>query len=150
LSISLQNGHLFRRIEATDFGLTGTPLSSVIASQGQLPLAQALNIAAQICDGLAAAHHANVIHRDLKPSNIMIAGNNSKENAKILDFGTAKVLDNPGKNLTRTGDIFGTPQYMSPEQAQGQACDTRSDQYSLGCIVYEMVNIAAIHYTGPF
>jgi tRNA A-37 threonylcarbamoyl transferase component Bud32 len=120
--------------------LSGEPLSKLIAHEKQLTVQRTLNIAAQICDGLASAHQQGVIHRDLKPSNIIVMNRGTmREKVKILDFGIAKIKEESGKTLTKTGDIFGTPQYMSPEQAQGKDCDARSDQYSLGCMIYEML-----------
>jgi serine/threonine protein kinase len=87
-----------------------------------------------VCQGLAEAHEQNVIHRDLKPQNIMVHG---KDRAKIMDFGIARVAETSG--VTKTGLVIGTPDYMSPEQADGAETDQRSDIYSLGVILYEMI-----------
>ncbi|MDP9339641.1 MAG: protein kinase [Acidobacteriota bacterium] len=111
---------------------------------GPLPLQKAIPIAAQIADGLAKAHEANVVHRDLKPENIMITGDGL---VKILDFGLAKSVstdtnrddDTVTSSLTSAGAIMGTLAYMSPEQAHGQPLDFRSDQFSFGSLLYEMV-----------
>ncbi|HEY9716632.1 MAG TPA: serine/threonine-protein kinase, partial [Trichormus sp.] len=119
--------------------IAGVPLSELLAKEGRLPALRAVKIAALICEGLECAHEAGIVHRDLKPSNIMIVNpGTAQEEVKILDFGIAKIRES-GNKLTRTGDVLGTPAYMSPEQAQGKACDALSDQYSLGCIVYEML-----------
>jgi serine/threonine protein kinase/tetratricopeptide (TPR) repeat protein len=113
--------------------------------QGPLPVAVAAEMAAQIADGLARAHGAGVIHRDLKPSNIMITAD---RRVKVLDFGLAKLLDraDTGSAPTRLADAFTTPgvllgtaAYMSPEQARGRPVDLRTDQFSLGIVLYEML-----------
>jgi serine/threonine protein kinase len=123
----------------------GTTLADEIA-RSPLPLSRALNIFKQICRGLSHAHKMGVIHRDLKPSNVMIASDNLtgqnqpiSEQIKIVDFGIAKVLtpDLPAVKLTQTGEIFGSPLYMSPEQCMGKSPDARSDIYSLGCLIFE-------------
>jgi tetratricopeptide (TPR) repeat protein/tRNA A-37 threonylcarbamoyl transferase component Bud32 len=112
----------------------GQDLRGFIRQSGQLALGTALSIAKQVCEGLAEAHRIGVIHRDLKPSNIMI---DSDGNARIMDFGIAKSIEAPG--ATRVGIRIGTLNYMSPEQAQGFAVDQRSDIWSLGVVVYEML-----------
>jgi serine/threonine protein kinase len=112
----------------------GEDLKSFIRRVGQLPVGKALSIALQICEGLTEAHRLGVVHRDLKPSNIMI---DKEGNARILDFGIARSLK--AKGITGTGMIIGTPEYMSPEQMEGKGIDLRSDIYSLGIILYEMV-----------
>ena len=110
---------------------------------GALPVEEALNIASQIADALEAAHEKGFLHRDLKPANIKIAPDSS---AKVLDFGLAKVLaevlpSEPTLAAARTGEgaILGTPAYMSPEQARGRAVDKRTDIWSFGCVLYEML-----------
>jgi serine/threonine protein kinase/CheY-like chemotaxis protein/lipoprotein NlpI len=112
----------------------GEDLKSTIRRMGQLSIGKAIFIAKQICEGLAEAHQLGVVHRDLKPQNIMI---DKKGNARIMDFGIARSLE--VKGLTETGMMIGTPEYMSPEQAEGKDVDLRSDIYSLGIILYEMV-----------
>jgi serine/threonine-protein kinase len=109
------------------------------ALQMPMDLGRALDIVIQVGKGLAAAHAKNIVHRDMKPENVFLVHKDGKETAKILDFGIAKVSGTEGnQHLTRTGTIFGTPHYMSPEQALGKALDHRTDIYSVGVIMYEM------------
>jgi serine/threonine protein kinase len=121
--------------------LRGQALSEVIAEQGPLPVKKAAAIYGQVTGALASAHACGVIHRDLKPSNIIVLDPQSAApTVKIVDFGIAKVFDEEeaGQNkLTQTGDIFGSPLYMSPEQCLGKKMDDRSDIYSMGCLMYE-------------
>ena len=126
----------------------GTTLRSEV-ERGALSVKRAIDLAAQIASGLAAAHDAGIVHRDLKPENVMVTHDGR---AKILDFGLAKTLPRanhpvsapPGKQeRTETGMVFGTAPYMSPEQARGGVIDYRSDQFSLGIVLYEM--IAGLH-----
>jgi serine/threonine-protein kinase len=121
--------------------LDGTPLSDFLEEHGRMPLERAINIFAQACDGLAHAHEKGVIHRDFKPGNlVLIQEPGHREQVKIVDFGIAKIKPRDGKepqNLTKAGEIFGSPLYMSPEQCQGKPLDERSDIYSLGCVIYE-------------
>jgi serine/threonine-protein kinase len=113
--------------------LEGTALSKMIRAGGPLPAGLAVRTIQQTAAALAAAHAAGVIHRDLKPDNIHITTNDV---VKVLDFGVAKMAG--AGRLTRTGMVFGTPHYMSPEQASGNDVDHRADIYALGIIMYEM------------
>jgi serine/threonine protein kinase len=118
----------------------GRTLAARIAEEGQLPIDETVKIFIQVCDGLAHAHKNKVLHRDLKPSNIMLTtGEDGSLSVKILDFGIAKMEESAGQSLhiTQTGEVLGSPFYMSPEQARGSQVDQRSDLYSLGCALYE-------------
>ncbi|MBX9670987.1 MAG: protein kinase [Candidatus Obscuribacterales bacterium] len=119
----------------------GKSLSAILAETGSLEPTRALNIMKQILQGLEYAHSNKIVHRDIKPSNIMISRSNTgEEEVKIVDFGIAKMLDSDKVTITEAGEIFGTPNYMSPEQVRGQTTDQRSDIYSLGCLAYEMLS----------
>ncbi len=118
--------------------LEGEELARVMLKKPLDP-PHALGIVVQICRGLAAAHAKGIIHRDMKPENVFLTKDkDGKELAKILDFGIAKVNDPGNDNLTKTGSVFGTPHYMSPEQAMGKHLDARADIYSVGVMMYEM------------
>ena len=112
-----------------------------ILKNGPFDVSQATQIMHQICAGVAFAHSQGILHRDIKPSNVIIENTPNGSVARVLDFGIAKLLDSDeaGMLKTRTGEIFGTPSYMSPEQAEGRKLDQRSDLYSLGCVFYEML-----------
>jgi len=112
----------------------GEDLKSMIRMTKQLSVGTAISTVKQICEGLAEAHRLGVVHRDLKPSNIMI---DKDGDVRIMDFGIARSLE--AKGVTGLGVMIGTPEYMSPEQAEGREADQRSDIYSLGAIFYEMV-----------
>ncbi len=118
----------------------GVTLSQRLQNCGQLPVLEALRLFVQVCDALDHAHSNGVIHRDIKPSNLLVtSAPDGHEIIKILDFGIAKVWDDAlsGQQATRTGEVFGSPLYMSPEQAVGTKLDHRSDIYSTGCALYE-------------
>ena len=114
--------------------IDGLSLQDKISRQGALELKELLRIGSQLAAGLAAAHKQGLVHRDVKPSNILLE--NGVERVKITDFGLARRIDD--KSLTQVGDIAGTPQFMSPEQAQGKPVDARTDLFSLGSVLYMM------------
>jgi len=119
--------------------LDGEPLDKVAARRGQFPAEEVLKIGRQLADALRYAHDQGVVHRDVKPSNIMLGADGS---VKILDFGIARVeQDNAAAGSVRTqvGQVLGTPRYMSPEQALGQELDGRSDLFSVGAVLYELL-----------
>jgi len=125
--------------------LEGGSLRERLDREGELPIEEALLIAAEVADGLDYAHEQGVVHRDIKPSNILLY----RGHALIADFGVARALDVAGSGATVTGLAVGTPKYMSPEQAAGNAeIDGRSDVYGLGCVLWEMLAGEA-PYDGP-
>lgn len=121
--------------------LEGKNLSEILEKEERLAVDRAINIFRQTSHGLEHAHKNGILHRDLKPSNlVIIKGEDGTELVKIVDFGIAKLMPNAAikqTRLTQTGDIFGSPLYMSPEQCQARPLDSRSDIYSLGCLMYE-------------
>jgi serine/threonine-protein kinase len=120
----------------------GKPLRDLIERDGRVDELRAINILRQTLHALAEAHELGIVHRDLKPDNIMLTNfRGVKEFVKVLDFGIAKVKEQDGtqQKLTQAGVVYGTPEYLSPEQAQAKELDGRSDIYSMGCILYEMV-----------
>lgn len=137
-------------VEITDFGrlesgqvyfvmelLEGQSLAALLRNGGPLPAARGLDIVRQLVHALKAAHDASIVHRDLKPDNIHVGrGDGEQDLVKIVDFGLAKVIGS--SKLTRAGMVFGTPHYMSPEQAAGEVVDHRADIYALGIVMYEM------------
>jgi serine/threonine protein kinase/tetratricopeptide (TPR) repeat protein len=114
--------------------ISGQDLKGLIRQSGRLAVETAVSIARQVCDGLEEAHGLGIVHRDLKPGNIMV---DRDGHARIMDFGIARSLKSKG--ITGAGVMIGTPEYMSPEQVEGKEVDERSDIYSLGVILYEMV-----------
>jgi serine/threonine-protein kinase len=121
--------------------LEGSSLRNLLTEKKTIPYRNAINIAVQICSALIEAHSKDIIHRDLKPDNVIIIKKfDNPELVKVLDFGIAKILSpNITDKLTRSDQVFGTPFYMSPEQILGHELDPRSDIYSLGVMMYEML-----------
>src|SRR5262245_37416901 len=128
-----EDGRLFLITEL----LTGTRLDRLLADRRLSPL-EVVRILIQICGSLAEAHQQRIVQRDLKPGNVFIEKIGSDEVVKVLDFGVAKLLDEP--SITRAMTIVGTPGFMSPEQGQGKPIDGRSDLYALGAIAYEALS----------
>jgi serine/threonine-protein kinase len=132
---ALPDGKVYLAMELLD----GESLGDRMRRPPPLGLGEAAALMAHVCRGLAAAHDKGVVHRDMKPENIFLAQKSGRVVPKILDFGIAKVSSDEGApHLTRTGAIFGTPLYMSPEQAKGLRLDHRADIYSTGVILYEL------------
>ena len=117
----------------------GESLREAVERHGALPLAVVADVAAQVCSALDEAHRLGIIHRDIKPDNIVLQESRAGLRVKVLDFGIAKLHDAAQSKLTQTGGVIGTPHYMSPEQCMGEDLDQRSDVYSLGVVLYEML-----------
>jgi len=119
----------------------GEAVTRILERETALSPSRVVDIARQVAEALVAAHELGIVHRDLKPDNIIITpSKHGREVAKVVDFGIAKAIEEgPNESLTRTGLVIGTPEYMSPEQLLGDPVDSRSDIYSLGCIVYQML-----------
>ncbi len=161
----LDDGSFFLVLEFVE----GKSLRDALAD-GRLELGRAIHITRQIASALARAHGLGIVHRDLKPENVMLVAREGDENVvKVLDFGIAKVpvgelggdRRTPGQALTQLGMVYGTPEYMAPEQALGQAVDARADLYALGVMLFEMltavrpfdhdskVTLLGMHVTAP-
>lgn len=122
--------------------LTGRSLEEILVDEGPLKLEAALNIFIEVLNGLAYAHRNGIVHRDIKPANIMICTTNGATQVKILDFGISKLVSSDAskmQSMTMAGDVFGSPYYMSPEQCAGEPVDARSDIYSIGCTLFEVL-----------
>lgn len=115
----------------------GRDLGTVAREDGPMPVERALSITEQILDGLEAAHAMGIVHRDIKPANILV---DADDVVKIVDFGLALVAQSTRSRLTQSGILVGTPEYISPEQITGQEVDGRTDLYSLGIVIYEMIS----------
>lgn len=119
----ITEGNPFQILELVD----GAPLSTFIGKQGDLTFDQRLMVAIQLAQALSCAHAKGILHRDVKPSNVIVKKEGLKIHATLIDFGLAKSELTPGHTLTRTGDIVGSPAYISPEQAKRNPLDARSD-----------------------
>jgi len=123
--------------------ISGRSLAEILDEDGPLPANEALDLFIEALDGLAYAHRNGIIHRDIKPANIMRCSNDGTASVKILDFGISKLIganDKTAQGLTSAGEIFGSPFYMSPEQSIGGSIDSRSDIYSIGCTMFEVLS----------
>lgn len=114
----------------------GVTLRDIIHNDGPMPPRRALEVIADACQALNFSHQHGIVHRDVKPANIMISNAGA---VKVMDFGIARALADGGNSVTQTAAVIGTAQYLSPEQARGEQVDARSDVYSLGCVLYELL-----------
>ncbi|RBY92626.1 Stk1 family PASTA domain-containing Ser/Thr kinase [Blastococcus sp. TF02A-30] len=122
----------------------GETLRDVLRREGHLPPERAMSLAADICGALDFSHRNGIVHRDVKPGNVMITPQGA---VKVMDFGIARAVSDSAATMTSTAAVIGTAQYLSPEQARGEGVDARSDVYSLGCLLYELVT-GAPPFTG--
>jgi beta-lactam-binding protein with PASTA domain/predicted Ser/Thr protein kinase len=116
--------------------VNGVTLRDIVHTDGPMPAKRAIEVIADACQALNFSHQHGIIHRDVKPANIMISTTNA---VKVMDFGIARAIADSGHSVTQTAAVIGTAQYLSPEQARGDAVDARSDVYSLGCVLYEIL-----------
>ena len=116
--------------------VNGRTLKEVLAAEGRLQPRRALEIIADICAALEFSHRHGIIHRDIKPGNVMLTQNGQ---VKVMDFGIARALASGATTMTQTSAVIGTAQYLSPEQARGEAVDARSDVYATGCVLFELL-----------
>ncbi|MGK3997312.1 serine/threonine-protein kinase [Sorangium sp. So ce1024] len=155
----VEGPHVVRMLDFVDEGgllvialehIDGSSLEEILQERAPLEIDEAIEIAVQICSALEIAHAAGVIHRDLKPANVLVERPDERADAapsplagrvRVVDFGLAKVVhgEQTTTGLTEQDMIFGTPEYMAPEQVRGEDVDPRCDLYALGCILYEMV-----------
>jgi len=134
----LADGRMFLTMEY----VAGQSLHALVQERGPLPIPLVLGILAEAADALHHAHATGVVHRDIKPHNIVLADHPNGTISRILDFGMAKIMGNELEEsmvLSADGAIFGTPQYMSPEQCRGLPPDPRTDIYALGCVAFELL-----------
>jgi serine/threonine-protein kinase len=134
----LADGRMYLTMEYVE----GVSLHDLVQQRGALPIVLACGILAEAADAIHCAHTAGVVHRDIKPHNIILADHPNGKIVRILDFGMAKILDTSLQEsmvLSADGAIFGTPQYMSPEQCRGNPPDPRTDIYALGCVAFELL-----------
>lgn len=137
-----EDGTLYLAMEYVE----GRTLTAILREGGPLIPARAAELAGQIADGLHAAHHLGIVHRDLKPDNVLVTTlHDGREQAKIVDFGIAKTTQSNDQTVTSLGVAIGTPEYMSPEQLSGEALDARTDLYSLGLVLFNMLTGALPH-----
>ncbi len=144
-------------VEVLDFGVSSTgiaylvmellhgrTLSAMLMEEPVLPVGRCADIVVPVCDALNAAHTAGIVHRDVKPQNIFLHRAEGREVVKVVDFGIAKLMDDPadlaGQDVTKQGSLVGTPEYMAPERLFGRPYDYRSDVYSLGVVLYFMLS----------
>ena len=131
-----EDGTLYLAMEYVE----GRTLTAVLRDSGPLVPARAAELAGQIADGLHAAHHLGIVHRDLKPDNVLVTTlHDGREQVKIVDFGIAKTTQSNDQTVTSLGVAIGTPEYMSPEQLAGESLDARTDLYSLGLVLFNML-----------
>ena len=116
--------------------VSGRTLKEVLTAEGRLMPRRALEIVADICAALEFSHRHGIIHRDIKPGNVMLTPTGQ---VKVMDFGIARALASGATTMTQTSAVIGTAQYLSPEQARGEAVDARSDVYATGCVLYELL-----------
>lgn len=130
------NGGLYLVMEH----LEGRSLQELMRQEGALPLSRALHISAQLCEAIGAAHVKGIVHRDVKPENIIVLPRHGDPDfVKVLDFGIARLLWDEQSHMTQSGVIFGTARYISPEGAAGEFTDARSDVYSIGVLIYQLM-----------